>query len=87
MMNITDIRACSQLARSSEALLIVDNTFLSTYWQNPITLGADIVLHSGTKFLAGHNDTLAGFLCAASAELGGEGSADFQDGGQYLVSL
>lgn len=70
MMNITDIRACSQLARSSGALLIVDNTFLSPYWQNPIALGADIVLHSGTKFLAGHNDTLAGFLCADSAELG-----------------
>ena len=70
MMNITDIRACSQLARSSGALLIVDNTFLSPYWQNPIELGADIVLHSGTKFLAGHNDTIAGFLCAADPALG-----------------
>lgn len=65
MMNVTDIRACAELAHSHEALLVVDNTFLSPYWQNPITLGADLVLHSGTKFLAGHNDTIAGFLCSA----------------------
>ena len=42
--------------------MIVDNTFLSPYFQNPLDLGADIVIHSGTKFLGGHNDTLAGFL-------------------------
>ena len=46
--------------------MIVDNTFLSPYWQNPIPLGADLVVHSGTKFLAGHNDTISGFLCSAS---------------------
>lgn len=69
MMNITDIGACARLAKSVGALLIVDNTFLSPYWQNPIALGADIVLHSGTKFLAGHNDTIAGFLCVADPEL------------------
>lgn len=65
MMRITDIRACAALAREIGALFIVDNTFLSPYWQNPIALGADVVLHSGTKFLAGHNDTIAGVLCAA----------------------
>ena len=63
MMNVTDIRLCAQLAHSVGALLIVDNTFLSPYFQNPIDLGADIVIHSGTKYLGGHNDTLAGFLC------------------------
>lgn len=63
MMNVTDIRLCAQLAHSVGALLIVDNTFLSPYFQNPIALGADIVIHSGTKYLGGHNDTLAGFLC------------------------
>ena len=63
MMNVTDIRLCAQLAHSAGALLIVDNTFLSPYFQNPIALGADIVIHSGTKYLGGHNDTLAGFLC------------------------
>ena len=63
MMNVTDIRFCAELAHSVGALLIVDNTFLSPYFQNPIALGADIVIHSGTKYLGGHNDTLAGFLC------------------------
>ena len=70
MMNVTDIRACAELAKRIGALLVVDNTFLSPYWQNPIELGADLVLHSGSKFLAGHNDTIAGFLCAADPELG-----------------
>jgi cystathionine gamma-synthase len=63
MMNVTDIRLCAQLARSVGALLIVDNTFLSPWFQNPIALGADIVIHSGTKYLGGHNDTIAGFVC------------------------
>ncbi len=63
MMNVTDIRLCAQAAHSVGAVLIVDNTFLSPYFQNPISLGADIVIHSGTKYLGGHNDTLAGFVC------------------------
>ena len=63
MMNVTDIRLCAEMAHSVGAVLIVDNTFLSPYFQNPIALGADIVIHSGTKYLGGHNDTLAGFVC------------------------
>ena len=63
MMNVTDIRLCAALAHSVGAILIVDNTFLSPYFQNPIPLGADIVIHSGTKYLGGHNDTIAGFVC------------------------
>ncbi|MBQ8621570.1 MAG: PLP-dependent transferase [Oscillospiraceae bacterium] len=70
MMNVTDIRACAAIAREAGAMLIVDNTFLSPYFQNPIPLGADIVIHSGTKYLAGHNDTISGFACTATAELG-----------------
>ena len=70
MMNVTDIRLCAELAKSVGALLIVDNTFLSPYLQNPIALGADIALHSGTKYLGGHNDTIAGFVCLADAALG-----------------
>lgn len=62
MMNVTDIEALSKIARRHGLLLIVDNTFLSPYFQNPLDLGADIVVHSGTKYLGGHNDTLAGFL-------------------------
>ena len=69
MMNVTDIRFCADLAKKHGALLIVDNTFLSPYFQNPIELGADIVIHSGTKYLGGHNDTLAGFVCLADDRL------------------
>ena len=69
MMNVTDIALCADFAKKAGALLIVDNTFLSPYFQNPIALGADLVVHSGTKYLGGHNDTLAGFVCAANAEV------------------
>ncbi len=69
MMNVIDIRAAAELAKKHGIYLIVDNTFLSPYFQNPLDLGADIVVHSGTKFLGGHNDTLAGFLVTASEEI------------------
>ena len=69
MMRVTDIRAAAELAHTHGALLIVDNTFLSPYLQNPLTLGADIVVHSGTKYLSGHNDTLAGFAVVKDAAL------------------
>lgn len=62
MMNVTDIRKIAGIAKRYEILLIVDNTFLSPYFQNPLKLGADVVVHSGTKYLAGHNDTIAGFI-------------------------
>ena len=70
MMNVTDIRLCASIATGCGAMLIVDNTFLSPYLQNPIALGADIVVHSGTKFLGGHNDTISGFVCTADATVG-----------------
>lgn len=62
MMNVSDIAKISAIAKKHGILLIVDNTFLSPYFQNPLCLGADIVIHSGTKYLSGHNDTLAGFI-------------------------
>ena len=62
MMNVSDIKEIAKAAKAHNLLLIVDNTFLSPYFQNPLSLGADIVIHSGTKFLGGHNDTLAGFI-------------------------
>ncbi len=62
MMNVTDIARTSEIAKKHNLLLIVDNTFMSPYFQNPLDFGADIVVHSGTKYLSGHNDTLAGFL-------------------------
>lgn len=69
MMNVADIQQLSQIAHKHKLLLIVDNTFLSPYLQNPLRLGADVVIHSGTKYLGGHNDTIAGFVVTASQEL------------------
>ena len=69
MMNVTDIRKLSRLIGEKGILLIVDNTFLSPYLQNPLELGADIVIHSGTKYLGGHNDTIAGFLVTNDREI------------------
>jgi len=69
MMHVTDIARISGLAKSRDLLLIVDNTFLTPYYLKPLALGADIVTHSGTKYLGGHNDTLAGFLVVADGGL------------------
>lgn len=69
MMRVTDIAALAALTRDNGLQLIVDNTFLTPYLQRPLTLGADIVVHSGTKYLGGHNDALAGFLVTNSPEL------------------
>lgn len=66
MMGVTDLRKASALAKEHKLKLIVDNTFLSPYFQQPLAIGADIVLHSGSKFISGHNDTIAGFLCTNS---------------------
>lgn len=69
MMHVSDIAVIAEIARKHQILLIVDNTFLSPYFQNPLKLGADVVIHSGTKFLGGHNDTLAGFLVTNNEEI------------------
>lgn len=69
MMNVTDIGALAGIAKKHGLLLIVDNTFLSPYFQNPLKLGANIVIHSGTKYLGGHNDTLAGFIVTNNEEI------------------
>ena len=69
MMNVIDIEKLSAITKKRGIWLIVDNTFLSPYFQNPLDLGADIVVHSGTKYLGGHNDTLSGFLVTKDAEI------------------
>jgi len=69
MMRVTDIAATAAIAKKHHLLLIVDNTFLTPYWQKPLALGADIVVHSGTKYLCGHNDTLAGFIVCAEGQI------------------
>ena len=68
-MQITDLAKMKSLADKYNLLVIVDNTFLSPYFQKPIRFGADLVIHSGTKFLGGHNDTFAGFLSTSREDL------------------
>lgn len=72
MMNIIDIKAMSQIAKSAGALLCVDNTFATPYLQNPLDLGADIVMHSVTKYLGGHSDVVMGALVCNNDELANE---------------
>ncbi|CAL1521355.1 cystathionine gamma-synthase [Chitinophaga sp. MM2321] len=69
LLNIIDIAACAQIARKSELLLCVDNTFASPYLQNPLDLGADIVLHSATKYLGGHSDVVHGAIIVKNEAL------------------
>jgi cystathionine gamma-synthase len=72
LLGIADIAALSQVAADAEALLVVDNTFASPYLQRPLALGADVVVHSTTKYIGGHSDVLGGALVAADAGLAGE---------------
>lgn len=69
LMNITDIVAVAAIAKKAKALLCVDNTFASPYLQNPLDLGADIVMHSATKYLGGHSDVIQGCLMMNDAAL------------------
>jgi cystathionine gamma-synthase len=70
LLGIADISALAALAREAGALLVVDNTFASPYLQRPIALGADVVVHSTTKYLGGHSDVVGGALVVADAGLG-----------------
>lgn len=69
LMDITDIKAVSEIAKKSGLLTVVDNTFMTPYLQKPLNLGADIVLHSATKYLGGHSDLIAGLVVVNSEEL------------------
>ena len=68
MMKVADIHAVSEIAKGIGALTVVDNTFLTPYFQKPLTLGADIVTHSSTKYLGGHNDTISGIVVVQDDE-------------------
>ncbi len=68
-LKLTDIAACAEIAHARGALVAVDNTFASPYLQNPLEMGADIVLHSMTKFINGHTDVVAGMVVAKDPEL------------------
>ena len=69
LLTVTDIKAVSNSAKNYTKLLIVDNTFLTPYLQRPLTLGADIVIHSGTKYLGGHSDTVSGLVVVKDSRL------------------
>jgi cystathionine gamma-synthase len=72
LLNIADIAGLAEIAHAHDALLAVDNTFASSYLQQPISLGADVVMHSTTKYMGGHSDVVGGALVAASDALGEE---------------
>ncbi len=69
MLNIVDIKACTEAVKGKKIITVVDNTFASPYLQNPISLGADIVLHSATKYIGGHSDVIHGCLIVDSKDL------------------
>ena len=69
LLNIADIRALAQAAHEAGAMLVVDNTFASPYLQQPLALGADVVVHSTTKYLGGHSDVIGGALVVADPDL------------------
>ncbi|MBB3678614.1 cystathionine gamma-synthase [Modestobacter versicolor] len=70
LLNVADIAALAEIAHAAGTLLVVDNTFASPYLQQPLTLGADVVVHSTTKYLGGHSDVVGGALVVADDELG-----------------
>ncbi|MCG1022284.1 bifunctional cystathionine gamma-lyase/homocysteine desulfhydrase [Sutcliffiella horikoshii] len=72
LLKVTDIQKASLVAKKHKLLTIVDNTFSTPYWQTPINLGADIVLHSATKYIGGHSDVVAGLVVVNSEKLAEE---------------
>jgi cystathionine gamma-synthase len=70
LLGISDIAALAHAAHDAQALLVVDNTFATPYLQQPLALGADVVVHSTTKYIGGHSDVVGGALIAADADLG-----------------
>jgi cystathionine beta-lyase/cystathionine gamma-synthase len=69
MLNVLDIEAVSKKAKEAGAMMVVDNTFATPYLQRPLDLGADVVMHSGTKYLGGHSDVVLGLLATADKDI------------------
>ncbi len=69
MLNLTDIKGTAEICRKNNLICVVDNTFMSPYFQNPLTLGASIVLHSQTKYLNGHSDVIGGILLTSDEKI------------------
>ncbi|MDO4503309.1 MAG: PLP-dependent aspartate aminotransferase family protein [Coriobacteriia bacterium] len=84
MMHVFDIRALADLAHQHNAILVVDNTFLTSYFQRPFDLGADVVVYSGTKYLCGHNDVICGFTVLKDETLLQRHFTDYMSEGSAL---
>lgn len=69
LLKITDLKACIKIAKDNHLLTIIDNTFMSPYLQRPLDLGADIIIHSATKFIGGHSDVVGGLIVVKGIEL------------------
>lgn len=87
MMKVADIEEISKIAKSIGAITVVDNTFLTPYFQKPLTIGADVVVHSGTKFIGGHNDTIAGLVVVNTQELADHMRLQIKTHGNMLAPL
>jgi cystathionine gamma-lyase len=72
MMMLTDLAAVAEISKKAGAMMVVDNTFMSPYFQQPLTLGADIALHSATKYLGGHSDFVSGIVATNRADIAEE---------------
>lgn len=72
LLKVTDLAQVAQITKKHNLLFIVDNTFLTPYWQTPLDLGADIVIHSATKYLGGHSDVVAGLVVTKRRRAWGE---------------
>jgi cystathionine gamma-lyase/homocysteine desulfhydrase len=72
LLKVSDIRGIASICKEEGIMLIVDNTFLTPYWQNPLDLGADVIIHSATKYLGGHSDVVAGIVVTKDEKLGDE---------------
>ena len=84
LMKVADIGALAELAHAHDALFIVDNTFLTCYYQRPLELGADLVVYSGTKYLCGHNDVICGFIVIRDESLIERTFMDYMSEGDAL---
>ena len=87
MMKVADIEELSKIAKNIGAITVVDNTFLTPHFQKPLDLGADIVVHSGTKYLGGHNDTIAGIVIVKDEEMAKHFRLQLKSHGNGLASF
>jgi cystathionine gamma-synthase len=87
MMKVTDIAEVARIAKEIGAISVVDNTFLTPYFQQPLSMGIDVVVHSGTKYIGGHNDTIAGLVVVNRQDLADHMRLQLKSHGNGLASF